>query len=200
MDRRPLIVLGAAVLAAMLSFAYASVFAYENITMNVSPVAAQVQFRQGSNANQNDLGGSVSGQTYTSNTIQVNIGNGNASLTITVHPTFGQTYYRNVSYIENTDGKAYYVTIRVVSPLNLTSGSQASLIVYDSLSGGNKAIQANLLSSGYTQSTIAIPASGKWRIDIYFNIPESAPLPGPTSANVQLIYSPSNEQPPTVPP
>jgi hypothetical protein len=120
-----------------------------------------------------------------------------------LHPTKQHNYYRNVSLIQNTDGKAYYITVRVVSPATLPPGSQARLLIYNAPSGGTLVANVNLLATGDTSATATIAASGNpgsiWRIDLYIFIPEGSTVSA-TSASLQLVYSPSNETPPTVPP
>jgi hypothetical protein len=200
--RRPATALSVALaIAIILSYAFASVFVYYPVTVNLSPVNPPIKFQDGSNANQNDLGGS--GSPYTSNRIEVTIGSDGASLTLTLHPTKQHNYYRNVSLIQNTDGKAYYITVRVVSPATLPPGSQARLLIYNAPSGGTLVANVNLLATGDTSATATIAASGNpgsiWRIDLYIFIPEGSTVSA-TSASLQLVYSPSNETPPTVPP
>lgn len=193
--------IAAIVAVLMMSYAFASVFVYYPVNVNLSPVSPPIRFLDGSNANQNDLGGG--GSPYASNTIGVTIGSDGASLTLTLHPTKQHNYYRNVSLIQNTDGKAYYITIRVNTAASLPSGSVARLLIYDRPSGGAKVADVSLLATGDTSATATISASGTpgsvWRIDLYIFIPEGS-TPSATSANIQLIYSPSSETPPTVPP
>jgi hypothetical protein len=200
--RRPATALSVALaIAIILSYAFASVFVYYPVTVNLSPVNPPIRFQDGSNANREDLGGS--GSPYTSNRIEVTIGSDGASLTLTLHPTKQHNYYRNVSLIQNTDGKAYYITVRVVSPATLPPGSQARLLIYNAPSGGTLVANVNLLATGDTSATATIAASGNpgsiWRIDLYIFIPEGSTVSA-TSASLQLVYSPSNETPPTVPP
>jgi len=182
-------------IAIILSYAFASVFVYYLVTVNLSPVNPPIKFIGGSNANQSDLGGS--------NTIGVIIGPNSTSLTLYLHPTIQHNYYRDVSRIENTDSKAYYITVRVNTPAGLPSGSVARLLIYDAPSGGSIAIDVNLLTTEDTPtppaSPVAIPAGAVWRIDLYILIPEDSD-PSGTYAEIQLIYSPSDETPPEVPP
>jgi hypothetical protein len=164
-------------------------------------VSPPIKFLAGSNANQSDLGGG--GSPYVSNTIGVIIGPNSTSLTLTLHPTIQHNYYRNVSLIQNTDGKAYYITIRVVTPASLPPGSQARLLIYNAPSGGSIVANVNLLTTGDTTASATIAASGSpgsvWRIDLHIYIPEGSTVSA-TSASLQLIYSPSDETPPTLPP
>jgi len=196
--KKPALALSVALaIAIILSYAFASVFVYYPLTVNLSPVSPPIKFLAGSNANQSDLGGG--GSPYTSNTIGVTIGSDGASLTLTLHPTKQHNYYRNVSLIQNTDGKAYYITVRVNTAASLPAGSQARLLIYDAPSGGSLVANVNLLATGDTSASATIPAGAVWRIDLYIFIPEGASVSA-TSASLQLIYSPSSETPPTVPP
>jgi hypothetical protein len=198
--RRPAPALSVALaIAIILSYAFASVFVYYPVNVNLSPVNPPIKFQPGSNANREDLGGG--GSPYVSNTIGVTIGSDDASLTLTLHPTKQHNYYRNVSLIQNTDGKAYYITIRVTTPASLPSSSSvARLLIYNAPSGGTLVANVNLLATGDTPTPpVAIPAGAVWRIDLYIFIPEGSTV-STTSAEIQLIYSPSSETPPTVPP
>jgi hypothetical protein len=200
--KRPALALPVALaIAIILSYAFASVFVYYPVIVNLSPVNPPIRFQPGSNANQNDLGGG--GSPYTSNTIVVVIGSDGASLELTLHPTRQHNYYRDVSRIVNTDGKAYYITVRVVTAIpaaDLPSGFVARLLIYNAPSGGSIVADVNLLSEGDTPTPpVAIPAGAVWRIDLYIFIPEGLPV-SPTYAEIQLIYSPSSETPPEVPP
>ncbi|MEM2671811.1 MAG: hypothetical protein QXI64_10165 [Sulfolobales archaeon] len=200
--RKELLLVAVSIAVLAISHVFASVFVYYPVTVNLSPVSPPIKFLAGSNANQNDLGGG--GSPYVSNTIGVTIGSDGASLTLTLHPTKQHNYYRNVSLIQNTDGKAYYITIRVNTAASLPSGSVARLLIYDRPSGGAKVADVSLLATGDTSATATISASGNpgsvWRIDLYIFIPEGSTASA-TSASLQLIYSPSNEAPPNpVPP
>ncbi|MDT7895223.1 MAG: hypothetical protein RQ855_03385, partial [Desulfurococcales archaeon] len=71
--KKPALALSVALaIAIILSYAFASVFVYYPLTVNLSPVSPPIKFLAGSNANQSDLGGG--GSPYTSNTIGVTIG------------------------------------------------------------------------------------------------------------------------------
>jgi len=53
----------------------------------------------------------------------------------------------------------------------------------------------NLLSGGTTSIGSLGPGSA-WEVDIRIYIPEDTSVPGPTTAQVLLIYTPSSETPP----
>jgi len=188
------------------SLGFASVFTYYPVTVNISPVPPPVSFTTGtgSNAGGPDLGAG--------NTIAVSIGTGGASADITIHPTFQTTYYKNITLIKNWESgagaKSYNVYIRVVTPANLPAGSQAVIYIYNqnagrSLTGfpnpvpatGTFVASVNLLSGGTTSIGPLNPGSA-WEVDIRIYIPESATVPGPTTAQILLIYTPSGETPP----
>jgi len=186
------------------SIGFASVFTYYPVTVNISPVAPPVSFTAGSNTGQPDLGGG--------NTISVTIGQSGASADITIHPTFRTTYYKNITLIKNWESgagaKAYKVYIKVVSQASLPSGSTAKIYIYSqgatrSLTGfpnpapasGTYVASVSLLSSG-TTSIGTLNAGSAWEVDILVYIPESSTVPSPTTAQIQLIYTPSSETPP----
>ncbi len=169
-------------LAATASIAFASVFVYYPVSVSVSPVAPPIVFEEGSNANQPDLGG---------NTITVTLGANQTSASITVHPTYQTTYYKNITVIKNTDtANAYYITIRVNTALPADyAGSQ--LIIQT----GTGSVAVDLTATGDTVIG-QIPAGGSWEIDLSFSIPEGSRLPAAATASIQLIYSNSAETPP----
>jgi len=188
------------------SLGFASVFTYYPVTVNISPVAPPVNFTAGSNAGQPDLGAG--------NTIGVSLGPSGASATITIHPTFQTTYYKNITLIKNWESgagaKAYKVYIKVVSQASLPSGSTAKIYIYSqgatrSLTGfpnpapdsGTYVASVSLLSTGTTPTFIGtLNAGSAWEVDVLVYIPESSTTPGSTTAQIQLIYTPSGEEPP----
>jgi len=179
-------------LAAIAVAVNASVFAYYPITVNITGVRPVV-FDYGSNANQPDLGAG--------NNIVVTLGDSNASVTITIHPTYQHTYYHNVTLVKNVDtGKSYYVAFRVTQPISgWPAGSVAKMIVYSR--AGAKVVEVDLKQSYTTGWVGPLGAGDYYRIDFYIYYPEGNPLPSGTTATVYLIYSPqSTESAPTVPP
>jgi len=188
-------------LAALILFSIgiAGVFTYYPATINISPVSSKqvVNFTAGSNAGQPDLGAG--------NTISVTIGSSGASATITIHPTFQTTYYKNITLIRNTESgqnaKAYNVYIRVVPPAaSLPANSQAVLYIYNK--GATRQLPAtgyvasvNLLSTGTTYIG-SLNAGSAWEVDVLVYIPEGSTVTSSTAAQIQLIYTPSSETPP----
>jgi hypothetical protein len=170
----------------LLTIAYASVFVYYPMTITTTVVDPPVVFDYGSNANQADLQGS--------NTISVSISSQNTSITITLHPTYQNTLYKNVSLIKNLDTKAYNVYIRVLTPLSLPASSVATLQIR-SLDGTTIIASVDLLSTG-TTSIGSLAAGGIWSMWVSYTIPEQSSPPPTTSATLQLIYTPSSETPP----
>jgi len=141
----------------------------------------------------------------------VSLGASGASADITIHPTFQTTYYKNITLIKNwepSSGKAYNVYIRVVTRASLPAGSQAVVYIYSqgatrSLTGfpnpapdsGTYVASVSLLSTG-TTSIGSLNAGSAWEVDVLVYIPESSTVPSPTTAQIQLIYTPSGEEPP----
>ncbi|NAZ14162.1 MAG: hypothetical protein GU359_08500 [Desulfurococcales archaeon] len=195
----PLIAL---LIAVVISIAFASVVYYP-MTVTVSAVNPPIMIGYGSNSNQSDLG-------Y-SNTIQVSVGSNNASLSITIHPTYGVSYYKNISIITNTEpdgGKAYNIYIRVVTPITLPTGSIAKLYIYSkgasrslsrfptpSPASGSYVKVVDLTTSGTTEIG-SLDAGQGYEIDLYIYIPEGASLPSTQTVQLYLIYTPSGETPP----
>jgi len=207
----PLIAL---LIAVVISIAFASVFVYYPMEVKLQPVQPPVYFETGSNAGAYDLGGY--GTPYTSNTISVSISIGSkaTSLTITVHPTYQVTYYKNVSIVYNNDDKSYKVCFRVETPLSdLPSGSKAYLYIYSqdgtrSLSGyptptpSGYLAQIDLTSTSNGATCVGTLDPNKfYEMDLYIYIPEGNNV-GMTSgttytANLLLIYTPQTlETPP----
>lgn len=167
------------------SFIAASVFAYYPLTLTVQPTTPPVVFETGSNANQNDLG--------PSNTIVVSIGSNSTSATVTIHPTYQRTYYRDVLRIKNNDAKAYYVWLSLESVSNsLPPGSRVSLLV------GSQNITLTSLSTGAKVQVGPISGSSTLTIDIEVYIPEGSSISGASATfNLNAIYTPSSsEEPP----
>ena len=216
----PLIAL---LIAVVISIAFASVFVYYPMAVTLQPVYPPVYFATGDNSNQNDLGGSVSDTTYTSNTISVLIGSNEASLNITVHPTYQTAVYKSVAKIFNRDSKAYNVWINIrLTNISITTNTVGSTFSTQSASSDIKICFRSSSTSGKTsdfptpgytvdgkcvslQSTTPDPVSigslnggSSWDIDLYVYIPEGAW--GITSitytALIHLIYTPSGETPP----
>jgi hypothetical protein len=169
----------------LLTIAYASVFVYYPMTITTTAVEPPVVFDEGSNAGGEDLGG---------NTIDVSISPQNTSITITLHPTYQETLYKNVSLIKNLDTRAYNVYIRVLTPLSLPSSSSAVLQIR-SLDGATVIATVDLLSTGTTPIG-SLAAGDTWSMWVHYTIPEQSSPPPTTSATLQLIYTPSSESPP----
>lgn len=160
--------------------ALASVFVYNPLTVNINPVSPPVIFDLGSNANQADLAG---------NTIEVTLGADQASATVTIHPTFQTTYYKNITLIKNTDTTTYYVWIRVESAASLPAGSTAYMILNDT-----STTTVDLLSTG-SYGPITLSGGQTLQADFRITIPEGT-TPSTTTATLKVIYSTSTETPP----
>jgi hypothetical protein len=198
--RKNLLSLALALLTAIaLSIAFAAVFSYYPVSIAISPVSPPVYFATGSNANTNDLGAD--------NTIAVSVGSSNTNVSITIHPTYQVTYYKNVTLIVNSDSKAYNISLRVVTAASLSSGARAVVYVYNknatrSLSGYPPTLEpsgyvknVSLTSTGTTYIG-SLSGGSVYEIDIYVYIPEGTRLPSSTTASLLLIASPSSESPP----
>jgi hypothetical protein len=201
MKRKNLLAPALALLTAIaLSIAFAAVFSYYPVSIAISPVSPPVYFELGSNANQDDLAG---------NTITVSVGSSGTSVSITIHPTYQVTYYKNVTLIVNNDSKAYNISLRVATPATgLPSGASAVVYVYSknatrSLSeyptpeppSGQYVKNVSLTSTGTTYIGY-LSGNSTYEIDIYVYIPEGTSLPSSISAGLLLIASPSSESPP----
>ena len=197
----PLIAL---LIAVVISIAFASVFVYYPMEVTLQPVEPPVYFKKGSNAGADDLG--------SGNSISVSIGDNKTSLSITVHPTYQVTYYKNVSIVYNSDAKSYKVCFKVNTPLeDLPPDSEAYLYIYDknngrSLSGhptptpSGSLAQIDLTSTGTTCVTTTLDSNKFYEIDLYIYIPEGYNV-GMTSgttytANLLLIYTPQTSETP----
>jgi hypothetical protein len=200
----PLIAL---LIAVVISIAFASVFVYYPMAVTLQPVQPPVYFETGSNAGAYDLGRSDT----TSNTISVSIGSNATSLTITVHPTYQVTYYKNVSIVYNNDSKSYKVCFRVDTPLsNLPSGSKAYLYIYNQNGTRSLSDYPTPTPSGYlaqidltsTETTCVesttLESNKFYEIDLYIYIPEgyNVGMESRTTytANLLLIYTPQTSE------
>ncbi len=173
--------LAVAALALVLTAAMASVFAYYPLSLTIQGTAPPIVLEEGSNAGQADLSG----------TIDVSVGQNKTSLTVTLHPTYQTTYYKNVSIIKNQDSSnTYYIWIRVKSPANptLPAGSTAQLIVKSS--GGATLATVDLTASA-TAGPISLNAGDYLQLDFKFSIPEGSRLADfqGVSVSMDVIYS-----------
>jgi len=194
-DTRRAVVLALAA-TIILSIAFSSVFVYYPITATIQPVGTPVKLGYGKNAGRPDLSG----------TISVSIGSNNASATITIHPTYQVSYYRNITIITNTDSKAYKVMLNVSSPMTgLPTNSKAKLYVFSKGAGrgltgwpssnlepalGNYITSLDLTTTS-TSSEFTLNANDVVEIDILIYIPEGTSPPSSATANIYLRYTPS---------
>ncbi|MGC9115289.1 MAG: hypothetical protein ACP5HH_04730, partial [Fervidicoccaceae archaeon] len=182
MKNTPLFLLVAASLVAAAVFA--SVFVYYPVSVAATPTAPPVIFAEGSNANKADLYG---------NTITVSISQANTSLSITVHPTYQKTYYKNITLIKNLDSNAYYIAFRV-NPVSTTDTNLQSVQLIIKDSSDNIVTTIDLMTtSTSTSSWIQIPANSQYTVDLSISYSAgasstytSAPGSGFT-ASLQLI-------------
>ncbi|MEM3967813.1 MAG: hypothetical protein QXK04_08585 [Ignisphaera sp.] len=171
------------------SIAFASVFAYYPLTITVSPQAPGVRFGAGSNAGQPDIG--------TGKNISTTIGQSGTSVSFTIHPTYQENYYKNVTVITNSDDNAMnvYLIFDSVSS-NLPT---VKLFVYE---GTTKVTVLDIASQSIgTPIRVGQIASGKtWQIDLYVKIPEGTSITGAQyQVTARLVYTPSSETPPANP-
>ena len=166
---------------------FASVFVYYPVSIAATPQAPPIIFSAGSNSNATDLGGKQ---------ITVSISDANTSLSITVHPTYQTTYYKNIAVINNVDSKAYYVAFRVNSAASDTNLQSANLTIKNSSGGTVATID---LKSSTNSTWYQIPAGAQYSVDLNItysagsNAYNQAPGSG-FAASLQLIYSPQNNE------
>ncbi len=170
-------------IAAVASVAFASVFVIYPGSILAVPQAPPIVWAAGSNSNQSDIGGQ---------SISVTVGVNSTQLSITVHPTYEYTYYKNVTIIKNNDAThGYYVAIRVVNPANVSSIAGASVLMNISNSTSYEII--SLTSTG-TYYWYYLPAGGHLNVDLQYYIPPGVKLPSEITLTIQLIYSPTNSE------
>ncbi len=169
----------------------AAVFVYNPVNLNLSTVKPPIIFEEGSNAGGSDLGG---------NNIGVDISSSHTGVTITVHPTYGTTYYKNITVIENQGTETYYVAFKVEDSLYDSKISSALLIVKDQ--SGTTKYTLDLTNTGTTDWALTLNGGVKYYVDLSITIdgstgsPDQAPSLGDTQAKVSLIYSPQNTESP----
>ncbi|MEM0472802.1 MAG: hypothetical protein QXX84_07900, partial [Sulfolobales archaeon] len=200
--RRDIFIAAIAVTIALaISIAYANVFVYAPIEITLQPVNPPVYFEYGSNAGKLDIG--------SGNNIIVSLGPSKESLTVTIHPTYEVSYYKNVSIIVNTDNKVYYLSFRVEEPAILPPGSILYLCVYES--NAPRKLWANLANPRPIPIEVLciyllpyyadvayehiINPNSKLELDVYVYIPEGT-SPSQTISKLNLIYTPTQETPP----
>jgi len=169
-----------ALLAIGVAVANASVFVFYPITIGAQPASPPLKFYAGSNANQNDLSG----------TITVSLGDNGTSVDITVHPTYQYTYYHNITVVKNEGSSALYFKINVSNAISgLPTGGKAYLIIRV----GTSTHTVDLTQTGAQPSNwIALNSGEKAEVDLEFYIPEGVALPSSISTTVHLVYTNSN--------
>ena len=178
MKIKVLLILAAALALLMVN---AAVFAYYPVTITVTGVQPVI-LELGDNAGKDDLGAD--------NRILVTLGPKNASASITLHPTYHTTYYKNVTVIKNLDSKAYYVAIRVNDVADPSVFTEASLIICDS--SGATIATIDLTATGTSSWLGPLGAGDNFSLDFRFNIDEGVDLPSAETIGFQVIYSPQN--------
>ncbi|MDI9619679.1 MAG: hypothetical protein QFX33_02515 [Candidatus Nezhaarchaeota archaeon] len=181
----------------------ASVFLYHPINMKVEPQKSPIRFAYGGNANQFDIG---SGKTISVELI------GYTQASITLHPTNGSTYYKDVLRVENTDSKAYNVYVVIVDPLAWNNDYNASLLVFYSDATRYLNFDANgrvtsvdgcaccvdlTGTRGDLSDSFLIDSGDTIDLDLYFYVPHNAAPPSDNNVNFLLVYTPSSEEPPS---
>ena len=193
--KRTLILIG----SLLLTFAivgYAGVLVVYNISGSVQPVEAPWVFWEGTNANQPDLSGE---------TIQVSLSNKNTSATITVHPTYADTYYIDVLRIKDngTDTIPYYAKLKVETPIDDPNIVEAKLYLVDY--DGTSYNYVTLSSSGTALDLKTTSESNEFTLQdgheyivvLKFKVSPSATGTVSYSFTVQLLYSPESGMPPS---
>jgi len=183
-------------LAVVLAVANASVFVYYQLNLTLAASQPAVYFVAGNNAGQPDV------MYGAGNTIDVTVDSAGASASITVHPTYQKTYYKDVLRIVNQDSQAYTVWLIIDNPITV-EGNLTSAKLYVKDTSGNTVKTVDLSQTGSVQID-QIPGRATWRIDLEFQItgygakgsPSQAPKLSDTSASLRLVYSPSTETPP----
>ncbi len=188
--KRELTPLTALALAVAASVVFASVFVYYSLGIVLQPVAPPVVFVPGDNAGQQDLQG---------NTIEVNIGPNQTTALITLHPTYMFNYYKEILNISNVDAAntSYNVYLQVVNTNVTAANMTVTLLINDTYAIDisnpgtyDLSAQAGALAPGRT-----------WSLSLLILIPEgTVGITNNTYAiEAYLVYTPSNEAPPTLP-
>lgn len=130
------------------------------------------------------------------------VGSAGASASLTLHPTYGKTYYKNVLEVVNQDTEnAYTVYLRVTDPLSDTSVTSAKIYVYDA----TRTLKATLdLQASNDEASFTLPAEATYTLDVEIVIsedggsPASPPRLTDGQAQFDLIYTTAgpNETPP----
>ena len=183
MDKRMKIKISLIIVATLaLLLVNAAVFAYYPVAVTVTGVQPVV-FVAGDNAGEPDLGDG--------NLIVVTLGANGASASITVHPTYQITYYKDVLRLQNQDTtKSYYVAIRVNDPADLGGASTATLRIYDST--GILVATVDLATTGTSDWITLLNAGDYLRFDLKFYIEEGTSLPSSETIGFEVIYSSQN--------
>jgi len=151
-----------AILALALAVVNAAVFVYYPMSLNLEPSKPAVYFVPGSNANQPDV------MYGAGNTIAVTVDSAGAQATMTVHPTYQRTYYKEVLNITNQDTQAYDVWLIIDDAINV-GGNLTSARLYAKDASGNTVKPVDLSQTGPVLVG-QIPGGASWRIDLEFQV------------------------------
>jgi len=184
-------------LAAIVAAVNAAVFVYYPLTISLQPSKPAVYFVPGSNANQPDIMYGVDG-----NRIVVTVDSAGAQASITVHPTYQRTYYKDVLRVVNQDNVTYTVWLIIDDPITV-GGNLTSAKLYVKDASGTTVKPVDLSQTGPVLIG-QISGGAYWRIDLEFEItgygnqgsPNAAPILSDTFATLRLVYTPSSETPP----
>ncbi|MEM0371738.1 MAG: hypothetical protein QXD67_03720 [Ignisphaera sp.] len=175
-----------------LSVVTASLFAYYPLNIAVVPQQPGVRFEAGSNAGKPDIG---------SNTITVNIGSNSTSASIEIHPTYQETYYKDILRIVNNDNEAMHIYVIFYNYVNnLPTGSRVKMFVY---SGATMVKELDITTPTLNTAVDIgqLSVGGSWQIDLYVYIPEGTSITGRSySASARLVYTPSSGETPPINP
>jgi len=166
----------------LFSLLFLSISIFTFISQQTQTRNSPIKFLPGIMANGFDLRGTR---------IEVTFNEDFTSAEVTLHPTYGVTYYRDILRLKNFDGKPHDIALSVEKPFSEIV--QAKIILFKNES---KIAELNLLNYTFTD-WIEIQPNEELRIDYFFEIRDidgtgncTSPPFAFDSAKVKIIVSP----------
>ncbi len=174
-------------IAAVASVAFASVFVYYPGTVTAYYQRPPVVWSSDSNTNATDLEGQE---------IKVITGSNATTLSVEVHPTYEYTYYKGIAKISNVGTRSYNVYIRIIESADFgdISGASVELILHTS---NSVQVLDMTESEGKTYGPFLLNSGEDISVDIQYYLPSGVKLPSSVTFQIQLIYTPGSETPPS---
>ncbi|MEM4757315.1 MAG: hypothetical protein QW254_04675 [Desulfurococcaceae archaeon] len=165
----------------LVSITLVNIFLYNSLTITAIPQTPGIVFQAGSCAGQPDIG---------NNLVTVNLGASATDISVIVHPTYQETYYKDIFRIVNNNDDAINIYLVFDSVSNtLPTGNVVKLLVYEDMTKV-KELDITNLSTGAFIGIGTMRAGGVWQVDLYIKIPEGTYITGTQYRVIaRLVYT-----------